>query len=47
VDLGLGHDLDQRHTGAIEIDFGKCTVGLVNQFAGILFHMDTDQLNRL
>jgi len=37
--LGLGHDLEQRRAGAVEIDTGHPMEVFVQRLAGILFEM--------
>ena len=37
--IGLRHDLHQRHAGAIEIDIGYGRMAVVQRFAGVLLQM--------
>src|SRR5262245_6831517 len=37
--VGLGHDLHQRHAGAIEVNVGMLRVLVVEQFAGVLLQV--------
>ena len=41
--VGFADDFQQRHAGAVEIDQTRVAVGVVNIFAGVLFHVDARQ----
>ena len=38
--VGLAHDLDERHAGAIEVDGGHAGIPVVDRLARVLLHVD-------
>ena len=41
--VGLAHDLEQRHAGAVEVDQAAAAVRVVDVLAGVLLHVDAGQ----
>jgi hypothetical protein len=45
--LGLGHDLEQRHAGTVEVDARHAVEVLVQRLARVLFEVRAGQVHRL
>src|SRR4029450_6301987 len=45
--VGLGDDLDQRYPGAVQVDARAPAPALVDRLAGVLFHVDARDPDRL
>jgi len=44
-DVGLGHDLQQRYPGAVEIDVAGGPAFGMYKLAGVLFHVDAGYID--
>ena len=47
ADVGLAHDFEKGHAGAIEIDEARVAAQIVNIFARVFFHVDAGQADLL